>query len=88
MECGSAGLWAGGGAAPWEIQPGCEEFGLRGETLGKKTGIIRVLCEGAITRVVIWNRTETGYQQKLFKLQQNLNKCRKKLALPVSCEIK
>lgn len=63
------------------LRPGKSSLDARnsgwGETLGKKTGIIRVLCEGAITRVVIWNRTETGYQQKLFKLQQNLNKCRK-----------
>lgn len=32
-----------------------EKFG----NSGKKTGIIRVLCEREITRVVIWNRTET-----------------------------
>lgn len=71
LEQNPDGLWAGGGAAPWEIRPGREEF-------GGKTGIIRVLCEGAITRGVIWNRTETRYQQKLFKLQQNLSKCRKR----------
>uniref|UniRef100_A0A8C9L1E5 Uncharacterized protein n=1 Tax=Serinus canaria TaxID=9135 RepID=A0A8C9L1E5_SERCA len=63
------GLRAGGGAAPREMLPGA---GIAG-----KTGIIRVLWQGAITRVVIWNRTETGSQQKLFELQQNLHKCRK-----------
>lgn len=58
------------------LRPG--KSGLDARNSGEKTGIIRVLWEGAITRGVIWNRTETRYQQKLFKLQQNLSKCGKR----------